>query len=67
MEVQAKCLMEDLEKCTTQSVQNVDKNVKFHLNLIQADLYIVENVMLNADPREEIDTKIISKNLFFKK
>ena len=64
MEVQAKCLMEDLEKCTTQSVQNVDKNVKFHLNLIQADLSIVENVMLSEDPREEIDIKLTSKNLF---
>ncbi len=39
------------------SVLNVDKNVKFHSNLTKADLYTVENVMLNEDPREEVDTK----------
>jgi len=41
-----------------QSVLNVDKNVKFHSNQTEADLYIAENVMLNEDPREEIDIKL---------
>ena len=40
------------------SVLNVDKNVKFHSNLTQADPSIAENVMLNEDPREEIDIKL---------
>jgi len=52
--------MEDQEKCTMQSVLNVDKNVKFRSNLILADLYTAENVMLNEDPREEIDIKLTS-------
>ena len=52
--------MEGQEKCTMQSALNVDKNVKFHSNLILADLYTAENVMLNEDPREEIDIKLIS-------
>jgi len=49
-----------------QSALNVDKNVKFRSNLILADLYIAENVMLNEDRREEIDIKLISEreNLF---
>jgi hypothetical protein len=38
------------------SVLNADKNVKFHLSLTPADLYTVENVSLNEDPQEEIDT-----------
>jgi len=37
-----------------QSVLNVDKNVKFHSNQIQADPSTAENVTLNEDPREEI-------------
>jgi len=41
-----------------QYVPNVDKNVKFPLNLTEADLYIVENVILNEDPLEEIDIKL---------
>ncbi len=52
--------MVDHAKCTMQSVVNVDKNVKFLSSQIQADLYIVENVTLNEDPREEIDIKLIS-------
>ena len=52
--------MVDQEKCTMQSALNVDKNVKFRSNLILADLYTAENVMLNEDPREEIDIKLIS-------
>ena len=56
---QSECLMVDLEKCTMQSVLNVDKNVKFLSSLTQADLYIVENVTLNEDPREEIDIKLL--------
>jgi hypothetical protein len=41
-----------------QSALNVDKNVKFHSNLTQADPSIAENVMLNEDHREEIDIKL---------
>ena len=47
-----------------QSALNVDKNVKFHSSLTQTDLYTAENVTLNEDPREEIDTKPASQNLF---
>jgi len=46
------------------SVLNVDKNVKFHSNLTQADPSTAANVTLNEDPREEIDIKLISQNLF---
>jgi hypothetical protein len=52
--------MVDQERCTMQSAVNVDKNVKFPSNLTQADLYIVGNVTLNEDPREEIDIKLSS-------
>jgi len=41
-----------------QSVLNVDKNVKFHSNQIQADPSIAANVTLSEDPREEIDIKL---------
>ena len=44
--------MEDQEKCTMQSVLNVDKNVKFHSNLTKADLYTVENAIVRKDPPE---------------
>ncbi len=43
-----------------QSAPNVEKNVKFRSNLTGADLYTVENVILNEDPREEVDIKLIS-------
>ena len=43
-----------------QYAPNVDKNVKFHSNLMEADLYTAENVMLNEDHREEIDIKLTS-------
>ena len=56
--------MEDQEKCTMQSALNVDKNVKFLLNLILTDLCTAENVTLNEDHREEIDIKLTSCNLF---
>jgi hypothetical protein len=52
--------MEDQEKCTMQSALNVDKNVKFRSNLIPADLYTAENVMLNEDHQEETDIKLTS-------
>ena len=58
LEVRNKCLMVDQEKCTMQSALNVDKNVKFHSNLTEPDPYIAENVTLNEDPQEEIDTKL---------
>jgi hypothetical protein len=51
-------MVDHLEKCTMQSVLNVEKNVKFHSSLTAEDLFTAENVMLNEDPREEIiDTK----------
>jgi len=43
-----------------QSVPNVDKNVKFLSNLTEAGLYTAENVILDEDPREEVDIKLIS-------
>ena len=43
-----------------QSVQNVDKNAKFHSSLTQADRYTAENVTLNEDPLEEVDIKLTS-------
>ena len=43
-----------------QSVPIVDRNVKFHSNLTEADPYTVENVILNEDPREEVDIKLTS-------
>jgi len=53
--------MEDnQEKCTMQSVPNVDKNVKFLSNLTEADLYTAKNAMQREDPQEEIDTKLTS-------
>ena len=52
--------MVDHEKCTMQSVLNVDRNVKFLSSLTQADPYIVENVIVNEDPREEVDIKLTS-------
>jgi len=56
--VQSECLIESKEKCTTQSVPNADRNVKFPSNLTEADLYTVENVIPNEDPREEVDIKL---------
>jgi len=49
--------MVDPEKCTMQSVLNVEKNVKFHSNLTKTDLFTAENVSLKRDPRET-DTKL---------
>jgi len=43
-----------------QSVPNVEKNVKFPSNLMEADLYTAENVILVEDPREEADIKLTS-------
>jgi hypothetical protein len=41
-----------------QSALNAEENVKSHSNLTEEGLYTAENVMLNEDPREEIDTKL---------
>jgi hypothetical protein len=49
--------MVDQEKCTMQSALIAEKNVKFHSSLMEEGLYTAENVMLNEDPREEIDIK----------
>lgn len=53
VEVQKVCHMVDQENCTMQSALNVEKNVKFHSNQIQTDLYIAENVMQVNDLQEE--------------
>jgi hypothetical protein len=60
LEVRNECLMVDQEKCTMQSVLNAEKNVKYHSNLIQTDLYTAENVTQKEDHREEIDIKLTS-------
>jgi hypothetical protein len=57
--------MVDQEKCTMQSVPNVDRNVKFLSNLTKADPSIAENVTLNEDPREEIDIKLSPASIYF--
>jgi hypothetical protein len=49
--------MVDQEKCTMQSALNVEKNVKYHSNLTQADLYTAEIVTLKSDP-QEVDIKL---------
>jgi RNA binding exosome subunit len=41
--------MVDPEKCTMQSVLNVDKNAKFHSNLTKTDLYTAEIVIVRKD------------------
>jgi hypothetical protein len=48
--------MVDQEKCTMQSALNVEKNVKYHSNLTQVDLYTAEIVTLKSDP-QEVDIK----------
>jgi len=52
--------MEDQEKCTMQSVPNVNKNVKFLSNLTEADPYTAETAMQREDPQEEIDIRLTS-------
>jgi hypothetical protein len=60
LEVRDECLMVDQEKCTMQFALSVEKNVKYHSNQTQTDLYTAENVTLKEDRREEIDTKLKS-------
>ena len=43
-----------------QYVLNAEKNVRFRSNLTEEDPYTAEIVMLNEDPREEIDIKLTS-------
>jgi len=43
-----------------QFVPNVDKNVKFLSNLMEADRYTAESAMQREDPREEVDIKLTS-------
>jgi hypothetical protein len=51
-------MVDHLEKCTLQSVPNVEKNVKFPSSLTVEDLFTAESVLLSEDPREEmIDTR----------
>jgi len=49
---------ENQEKCIRQSVQSAVKNVRFHSNLTEADLYTAENAMQREDPQEEVDIDI---------
>jgi hypothetical protein len=51
---------ENREKCTRQFARNANKNVKFRLNLTEADQYTAENAMQREDPQEEVDIKLIS-------
>jgi hypothetical protein len=55
--------MVDQEKCTMQFVLNADKNVKFHSNQTQADLYTAENVTVRED-QPEVDIKLDGKFSF---
>jgi hypothetical protein len=55
--------MVDQEKCTMQSVLNVEKNVKFHSNRTKADLYTAENVTVRKDP-PEVDIKLDGRFYF---
>ena len=53
--------MEDQKKCTMQSAQNVNKNVKSLSNQTEADPCIAENVTQKEDQQEEeIDIKLTS-------
>lgn len=47
-----------------QYVLNVEKNAKFHLSPTEEDRFTAESVILNEDPREEIDIKLKRKYLF---
>ena len=49
--------MVDQEKCTMQSMLNVEKNVKFLSNQTRTDLFTAEIVLLKRDPRE-VDIKL---------
>jgi hypothetical protein len=49
---------ENQEKCIRRFVLSVAKNVKFRLNLTEADPYTAENAMQREDPQEEIDIDI---------
>jgi len=51
---------ENQEKCIRQFVLIVARNVKFRLNLTEADPYTAENAMQREDPQEEIDIKLTS-------
>jgi len=51
---------ENQGKCIRQFVLSVARNVKFRLNLTEADLYTAENAMQREDPQEEIDIKLTS-------
>ena len=42
------------KNCIRQSVATVERNVKFPSNLMEADRYTAENVILNEDRREDI-------------
>ena len=55
--------MVDPEKCTMQSAQNVERNVKFPSNQTKVDLYTAENATPKNDPQEATDTKRITQLL----
>ena len=52
--------MVDPEKCTMQSVLNVEKNVKYHSNQTKTDLYTAENVTVRKDLLE-VDIKLVDR------
>jgi len=53
-------MVDHQEKCTKQSAQNANKNVKFRSNLTKADPYIAKNVGQKKDHPEEIDFRLTS-------
>ena len=53
------CPIEKTGKCTKQYAQNARKNVKFHLSLMKADLFIAKNVIVVEDRNNE-DIRLLS-------
>jgi hypothetical protein len=52
--------VESQEKCIRQFARNVNKNVKFRSNLMEAGPYIAENAMQREGPQAEIDFRLPS-------
>jgi hypothetical protein len=50
--------VENQERCIRQFARNVNKNVKFHSNLTEADPFTAENAMQREGPQAEIGSKL---------
>jgi hypothetical protein len=57
MEVETKCHIDKIEKCTKQSALNAVRNVKYLSNLMRVDQSTVENATAINDHKDE-DTKL---------